>query len=115
MRNYLSRNYSFHFTIYTGAGNPELVSIIEGLWAQTGPFLASGVKDLGIEADWRYPARPHRPGDPRPRRRQGARADRGRHQLGHPGLSGPGTALEDQIRAASLRTSQKETALLRSR
>ena len=54
VRNYLSRNYSFHFTIYTGAGNPELVSIIEGLWAQTGPFLASGVKDIGIEEDWRF-------------------------------------------------------------
>ncbi len=51
--NYLSRNYTFHFTIYTAAGNGELVSIIESLWAQTGPFLAMGVRNVGMTPDWR--------------------------------------------------------------
>lgn len=49
---YLSRNYSFHFTIYTAAGNAELVSITESLWAQTGPFLAAGVRAHGMSPDW---------------------------------------------------------------
>ena len=53
LRQYLSRNYSFHFTIYTAAGNGELVSVIEGLWAQTGPFLAAGVWRVGMTEDWR--------------------------------------------------------------
>ena len=52
-KNYLSRNYTFHFTIYTAAGNGELVSIIESLWAQTGPFLAMGVRNVGMTPDWR--------------------------------------------------------------
>ncbi len=50
---YLSRNYSFHFTIYTASGNSDLVSIIEGLWAQTGPFLAAVVRDVEMSQDWR--------------------------------------------------------------
>ena len=50
---YLSRNYTFHFTIYTASGNPDLVSIIEGLWAQTGPFLAAVVRDVEMNRDWR--------------------------------------------------------------
>lgn len=49
---YLTRNYSFHFTIYTAAGNAELVSITESLWAQTGPFLAAGVRAHGMSPDW---------------------------------------------------------------
>jgi DNA-binding GntR family transcriptional regulator len=52
-RSYLSSNYSFHFTIYTAAGNAELVSLIEGLWAQTGPFLATGVGSDTMPRDWR--------------------------------------------------------------
>jgi DNA-binding GntR family transcriptional regulator len=50
---YLLQNYTFHFTIYTAAGNAELVSITEGLWAQTGAFLASGVRGVGLTPDWR--------------------------------------------------------------
>ena len=50
---YLTRNYNFHFTIYTAAGNADLVSIIEGLWAQTGPFLAAVVRDVEMADDWR--------------------------------------------------------------
>ena len=52
-RHYLSRNYSFHFMIYAAAKNSELVSIIESLWAQTGPFLAAGVRQTGMTPDWR--------------------------------------------------------------
>ncbi|MFP6741889.1 MAG: GntR family transcriptional regulator [Alphaproteobacteria bacterium] len=52
MREYLSRNYEFHFTIYTGAGNAELVSVTESLWAQAGPFLADGVRTVGLTRDW---------------------------------------------------------------
>ncbi len=50
---YLSRNYNFHFTIYTASGNTDLVSIIEGLWAQTGPFLAAVVRETEMSQDWR--------------------------------------------------------------
>lgn len=53
MREYLSRNYTFHFTIYTAAGNAELVSVTESLWAQAGPFLADGVRTVGLTRDWR--------------------------------------------------------------
>ncbi|MCP5087174.1 MAG: GntR family transcriptional regulator [Rhodobacteraceae bacterium] len=52
-RSYLSHNYSFHFTIYGAASNAELVSMIEGLWAQTGPFLAAGARRAGMSEDWR--------------------------------------------------------------
>ncbi len=52
-RDYLADNYSFHFTIYTGAGNPELTSIIEGLWAQSGPYLADVVRVMETTEDWR--------------------------------------------------------------
>jgi DNA-binding GntR family transcriptional regulator len=50
---YLTRNFNFHFTIYTAAGNADLVSIIEGLWAQTGPFLAAVVREVEMADDWR--------------------------------------------------------------
>ena len=50
---YLTRNYNFHFMIYTAAGNADLVSIIEGLWAQTGPFLAAVVREVEMADDWR--------------------------------------------------------------
>ena len=50
---YLSRNYNFHFTIYTASDNSDLVSIIEGLWAQTGPFLAAVVREGAMTQDWR--------------------------------------------------------------
>ncbi len=53
MREYLLRNYTFHFTIYTAACNAELVSVTESLWAQTGPFLADGVRTVVLTRDWR--------------------------------------------------------------
>jgi DNA-binding GntR family transcriptional regulator len=39
MEGVLGTNYQFHFTIYAASGMPDLVAIIEGLWAQTGPSL----------------------------------------------------------------------------
>jgi DNA-binding GntR family transcriptional regulator len=35
----LGTNYEFHFVLYRASGMPDLVAIIEGLWAQTGPSL----------------------------------------------------------------------------
>ncbi len=52
-RGYLTNNYSFHFTIYNRAGNDELVSIIEGLWVQSGPYLADVVNVLETSEEWR--------------------------------------------------------------
>ncbi len=37
---YLTNNYRFHFTIYNSAGNGKPISIIEGLWVQSGPYPA---------------------------------------------------------------------------
>ncbi|MDB4836858.1 GntR family transcriptional regulator [Marinomonas sp.] len=53
-REYLTFNYNFHFIIYTATKSIELVSIIEGLWAQVGPFLAASVRETGIT-----PSSPH--------------------------------------------------------
>ena len=35
----LKHNQAFHFDLYRAAGLPILMGMIEGLWAQTGPFL----------------------------------------------------------------------------
>lgn len=35
----LRANYEFHFVLYGAARMPDLLAIIEGLWAQTGPSL----------------------------------------------------------------------------
>lgn len=65
---YLTNNYSFHFTIYNRAGNDELVSIIEGLWVQSGPYLADVVDVLETSEEWRnlhiWVAQAIRSGDP---------------------------------------------------
>ena len=65
---YLTNNYSFHFTIYNRAGNDELVSIIEGLWVQSGPYLADVVNVLETSEEWRnlhiWVAEAVRAGDP---------------------------------------------------
>lgn len=50
---YLTNNYRFHFTIYNSADNGELVSIIEGLWVQSGPYLADVVNVLEETEEWR--------------------------------------------------------------
>ncbi|GAA5235367.1 GntR family transcriptional regulator [Verticiella sediminum] len=39
MEGTLGANYEFHFAVYRAARMPDLVAIIEGLWAQTGPSL----------------------------------------------------------------------------
>ncbi len=53
LKGYLARNYSFHFSIYSGSDNADLVLLIEGLWAQTGPFIAAGARSSEISGDWR--------------------------------------------------------------
>lgn len=37
-RRYVPANHNFHFTIYRAAGSPALLSIIESLWLQIGPY-----------------------------------------------------------------------------
>jgi DNA-binding GntR family transcriptional regulator len=37
-RRYVPANHNFHFTIYRAAGSPTLLSIIESLWLQVGPY-----------------------------------------------------------------------------
>jgi len=39
VKDYLRANRSFHFTIYNAARSPTLVSTIETLWLQIGPYL----------------------------------------------------------------------------
>lgn len=39
MEGTLRANYEFHFVLYGAARMPDLLAIIEGLWAQTGPSL----------------------------------------------------------------------------
>jgi GntR family colanic acid and biofilm gene transcriptional regulator len=39
MEGVLRTNYEFHFALYNASAMPDLVAIIEGLWAQTGPSL----------------------------------------------------------------------------
>lgn len=35
----LAHNQAFHFTIYQAAGSPTLLSMVESLWLQSGPYL----------------------------------------------------------------------------
>lgn len=37
--NTLRLNFEFHSTLYAACDMPDLIAIIEGLWAQTGPYL----------------------------------------------------------------------------
>ncbi|RBP13991.1 GntR family transcriptional regulator [Roseiarcus fermentans] len=39
-------NERFHFSIYRAAGSETMLSVIEGLWQQSGPYLASLIKRL---------------------------------------------------------------------
>lgn len=49
----LRRNFEFHSTLYASCGMPDLIAIIETLWAQTGPSLIYLYRkpfvELGIE------------------------------------------------------------------
>ena len=51
-RSYLSCNFSFHFIVYSGAGNPDLAAIVEALYARTGPWLSRAIKRLARIEDW---------------------------------------------------------------
>ena len=39
-------NERFHFSVYRAAGSETLLSVIEGLWQQSGPYLASLIQRL---------------------------------------------------------------------
>ncbi|WP_162933086.1 GntR family transcriptional regulator [Roseovarius sp. EL26] len=50
---YMADNYRFHFLIYRQAENPDIVSMIEQLWMQTGPSLLQGLQKNGRSSpDW---------------------------------------------------------------
>jgi DNA-binding GntR family transcriptional regulator len=51
-RTYLACNYTFHFIIYSGAGNPDLSAIVEALYARTGPWLSRAIKRFARIEDW---------------------------------------------------------------
>lgn len=54
VRRYLAANYSFHFSIYTNAGNPDLAGLIEELWVRTGPFVAAMARASDADGEWRH-------------------------------------------------------------
>ena len=49
---YLASNFSFHFIIYSGSGNADMASIVEALYARTGPWLSRAIKRLARIEDW---------------------------------------------------------------
>lgn len=50
---YFTANHAFHFTLYSAAGNDDLVALIESIWIQIGPSLASTVEAHGFTDEWR--------------------------------------------------------------
>ena len=54
-RGALAYNMAFHFTLYRAAGKPVVLSLIEMLWLQAGPFLALSLTTPGV----RWTARHH--------------------------------------------------------
>jgi DNA-binding GntR family transcriptional regulator len=51
-RSYLACNFTFHFIIYSGAGNPDLAAIVEALYARTGPWLSRAIRRFARIGDW---------------------------------------------------------------
>jgi DNA-binding GntR family transcriptional regulator len=51
-RTYLACNFTFHFIIYSGAGNPDLSAIVEALYARTGPWLSRAIRRFARIEDW---------------------------------------------------------------
>lgn len=47
---YSKANSEFHFTLYEAAQAPVLMSVVEGLWLQVGPFMRVVVARLGAES-----------------------------------------------------------------
>ncbi len=58
MAKVLQANYEFHFALYRASGMPDLVAIIEGLWAQTGPSLTHLYRKPFIHL---FDVHPHQP------------------------------------------------------
>jgi DNA-binding GntR family transcriptional regulator len=46
---YLRKNQEFHFTIYSAAKSGVLMSLIESLWLQAGPFIAQTFTRDGVK------------------------------------------------------------------
>ncbi len=42
--NYIGNHYSFHFTLYGAAVRPNLLTMIDGLWLQIGPYFRQAVE-----------------------------------------------------------------------
>ncbi len=49
---FLENNFAFHSLIYRAANNPDLSSIVEGLYARSGPLLGKAIRHLSNVADW---------------------------------------------------------------
>lgn len=45
-KEYFKKNVQFHFGIYKLANSPNLLNIIDGLWARIGPYLNMQILDL---------------------------------------------------------------------
>jgi DNA-binding GntR family transcriptional regulator len=54
-RKYMKRNSQFHFSLYSYADSPLLLSIIDWLWARVGPYLwIQAMKVDDLSTDWEY-------------------------------------------------------------
>lgn len=51
----LRHNFEFHSTLYAACGMPDLIAIIEGLWAQTGPSLTYLYQPPFVESEGAHP------------------------------------------------------------
>ena len=51
----LRHNFEFHSTLYAACEMPDLIAIIEGLWAQTGPSLTYLYRPPFVESDGPHP------------------------------------------------------------
>lgn len=50
---YMVENHRFHFLIYRGSGNPDMIAVIEQLWMQTAPSLRAVLDAATPDAGWR--------------------------------------------------------------
>ena len=52
-RRYLSANFIFHSVINAGAGNDEMLAIVQTLYVRTGPWMARAIRNLAPRHQWR--------------------------------------------------------------
>ena len=53
-RKYMTKNSQFHFTLYSWADSPLLLSIIDWLWARVGPYLWIQATKVDLSEDYEY-------------------------------------------------------------